>query len=255
MRHPGDTIFRPLTFCHILKDRDEVLRVARIVAHGDGRRRACPGAFADRLKVVIVPKDRAIGKQGFLVFGDNELDPFLWEQIHDRLADELGPRCAKKVLKRPIDEAIAIFGSLLVGARYILDHDRNGDMLDDGVEKLLRPAQFVFRQLGLGDIVNGGQTRTASGIGQHARVDGDIDGLPAGGDVLPDIFAELIGIKSPQEISEPLTILGRAQLGYGHRHELLAAIAVADDCCVIDRHEAQAFAIDDPHRHRVAVEQ
>src|ERR1019366_3101471 len=57
------------------------------------------------------------------------------------------------------------------------------------------------------------------------------------------------------EMGETLPILGWPQVERRHQHKLFAAIAVVRDSSLVDRKEAEALPIDNPHRHGVALKE
>ena len=58
-----------------------------------------------------------------------------------------------------------------------------------------------------------------------------------------------------QLLRKALAIRRRAQVRQRHRHELVARIAVVPDRGLVDRNETQAFAIGNPHRHRITFKE
>ncbi len=124
-------------------------------------------------------------------------------------ADHAAARVAGQLLVGPVEQQEAPALRVLARARDMTDDDRERDVLDDGVKEDLGAAQLRLGQFCFCDVVDDGQPRVMSVIGEGARVDCDVDLCSVGLDMLADVLDELIVGQAMDEGLETLTIVGR----------------------------------------------
>ena len=120
---------------------------------------------------------------------------------------------------------------------------------------LLRLAELFFELEFFGDVVDQDEFRGPAIHGQVEGGDLDVDHGPVLGAVPPVGGRLVAGLAAGGHGAKARAVLGRADVVDGHAQELGPRIAVLVDGGVVDGKEAEGFAIEDPHRVRVRVEE
>ena len=157
MRHARNALFGAVAVGDVLQHREQILRLAVVVAHRDVAGGRHPDAVSGRVDFVVGDQDRVFRSQRRVVFRDHVVRVFLRIDLAQRLADDVVAPHAEQLFARAVDQRERAFAGVAVARRHVLDEERNRHVFDNGVEEFLRLAKPLLRAPPLADILEHGE--------------------------------------------------------------------------------------------------
>src|SRR5665647_69489 len=113
MRHMRDALFCALAFCHIVKNRQQILHFSIVAPNRDALCRYEASSIAGGVNLMVTNYGRLMRPQRIVGFGDDKIGPLLRIYFIDSLSDYLPARNTEKLFTGSIDQAVSALARVL----------------------------------------------------------------------------------------------------------------------------------------------
>ncbi len=244
----GDALFVAAPLCDVLRDADEIARLASVhrrdrALHGADGARAVVGAFDAFL-------------EGQHTGGFHRLPVLLAEQLRLVRREDVVVGLADDVGRLETDDlaAAGIVEDVAAAILHVLDEHADRQAADDAVEQRARVARLAVRPVDLGAVGYDRQDRVDAVEAHVATIGQHLHHFAIGLEVLPALGTAKVGARLDGG-AHALALAFRTDVQHGHAGIVLAAVAVELHRRVVDGQEAERLGIVDPHRRRVGDEE